>query len=275
LAQLNLVLAEDVYEFDTYTARALLACTPSAEDVALQPYLYLRDHAWQFSPRRRHQRVADWAGIGLSFFKLTECYVFWSFGARTLALVTGMNWAFFFISAILLQTIGSSREDLHFDQDTTYLDIITGQIPTSQVPGKNGKILLGMPLNPRRGCVWRVVWAIGSLVSATSLVSIYLLLGKQSQNHVYIWVSFQLLWLVCRSVFFHFATETDDLTHMVSKVTESHRPPNFEARMLALAMALSKHQILVHPRSSLRGPWCYLEDMQTMPMIEEVLENAS
>jgi hypothetical protein len=44
--------------------------------------------------------------------------------------------------------------------------------------------------------------------------------------------------------------------------------------MLALVVALSKYQILVHPRSSLKGPWCYLEDMQTMPMINEVLENA-
>jgi len=260
--------------FDTYTARALHACPPSVDGAALQPYLYFRDHAWRFSPRRRHQRVADWVSVSLSLLKLTECYIFWSFGAWTLALATGMNWAFFFLSAVVLQTIGTSREDLHFDQDTTRVDIITGQLPTNQVSGKDGKILLGMPLNPRRGWAWRIMWAVGSFVSVISLVSIYLLLGKQPQNHVYIWASFQLLWLVCRSVFFHLATETDDVTHMVSKVTESHRTPNLEARIFALVMALSKYQILVHPRTSLRGPWCYLEDMQTVPRIEEILENA-
>jgi hypothetical protein len=152
------------------------------------------------------------------------------------------------------------------------MDIITGQIPTNQVPGKDGKILLGMPLNPRRGWGWRTVWAVGSVVSVISLVSIYLLLKNLRQNQVYIWVGFQLLWLVCRSVFFHLATETDDLTHMASKVTTSNIPPRFEARMLALVVALSKHQFLVHPRSALRGPWCYLEDMQTMPRYEEILE---
>jgi hypothetical protein len=44
--------------------------------------------------------------------------------------------------------------------------------------------------------------------------------------------------------------------------------------MLSLVLALSKYQILVHPRSGLKGPWCYLEDMQTMPRIERIFENA-
>ena len=268
------MLAEDVYVFDTYTSRALLACLPSVENAAIQAYVYVREHSWQLNPSRHHQHVVDWVSIVLSLFKLTECYIFWSFNSKLLAIVTGMNWAFFFLSAILLQTFGVSREDLHFDQDTTYVDIITGQLPTTQVPGKNGKILLGMPQNPRKGWVWRFVWALGSLVSATSLVSMYILLGKQSQNQVYIWGGFQLLWLACRSGFFHFATETDGLIQMVSKVTKSQRPPNYKARVLALAVAVSKHQILVHPRSSLKGTWCYDEDIQTMSKIEEIFDNA-
>lgn len=142
-------------------------------------------------------------------------------------------------------------------------------------PRQRWEILLGVPLNPRRGVTWRVIWAIGSFVAVGSLVSIYLLLGKQTQRYVYIWAGFQSLWLVCRSIFYHLATETDDLTHMISRVTSTHRPPKFKARMLGIVVALSKHQILVHPRSSLRGPWCYLEDMDTMPKIQQILESSA
>ena len=197
----------------------------------------------------------------MSIIKITESIALWEYGATQLYWITGFNWLFFFLSAIILQILGQSREYNDY-ASVGQTDLLAGKLPTPQMDGEDCRILLGIPKNVRLGLAWRIIWAVGCLLCCASLLATYVLLGKESAMIVYIWTGFQVLWLVLRSVFFYVAEETDDLQVAVAPaIVGMNTPPEYRFRLLGLAAALSKYQMLVHPR----GPHCYKEDLQ-LPM---------
>lgn len=112
---------------------------------------------------------------------------------------------------------------------------------------------------------------MGLILCVCSLVSTYALLAKEPIVCFRIWVTFQILWLSLRSIFFHFARQTDDMKHIVTPaITEKHRPTQLNFRLLGLSVAVSKHQVLNHPR----GAYCYTEDAQDPTIIKNHLDEA-
>ena len=203
----------------------------------------------------------------MSLIKILESVTLWEYGATQLYWITGLNWVFFFISAAILQTFGQSRE---YNDYVTFgqTDLLAGELPTPQMEGEGCRILLGVPKNVRLGAAWRVVWVVRGLLCCASLLATYVLLGNETTLIVYIWTAFQVLWLILRSVFFHLAEETDDVPPAVAPVIPGkNSPPEFGTRLLGLASALSKYQMLVHPR----GPHCYKEDLQLPLVIQRTL----
>jgi hypothetical protein len=261
--------------FDLCTARALQTHAPLTDGDTVYPSIYPYEHPRQFSVQYRDQRFMDWFAIAASLVKLSEGFTFLWLGERTLAAATSAVWTFFFLAAILLQNLMISRDDLYFDQGATYVDIVTGQMPTSHSPGRDGKIVLGMPLNPKRGPIWRAIWALGGLVSAASLVGLYFALSSQPQQNAFIWASFQLVWLVFRSIYYHFSYQPDAGHFPSTEINPLYRPPHLNERMLVLVSGLSKYQILNHPRSSVRGPWYYLEDIESNPKVLDIMRHAA
>lgn len=127
-------------------------------------------------------------------------------------------------------------------------------------------------MNVRKSLAWRLTWAFGSIVCAASLVATYTVLSKEPRSCLHIWLAFQAGWLVLRSVFYHFAVETDDVKHsVVAIVSDKGASQHHVARLSALASALSKYQTIAHPR----GPFCYSEDTQAPADILELFKDAS
>lgn len=255
----------DIYAFDNYTATSLRSCMQSEQHRPLRPYLFMRDPYWHILHKSEARK--DWIGILLSLIKVVEVYVLYHYGSRKLCWVTGINWIFFFMSAIIIQLAGYGRE--HDDQaDCCCLDIVAGRLPLPQVIGEERKVLLGVPINVRKSLLWRLTWIAGSIVCTSSLIASYLVLKEEPRNRVYMWLGFQGFWLLMRSIYFHFAAETDDLKHSTAiPVMDKGKSDQLNFRLLALAAALSKYQVVYHPR----GQYTYAEDSQNPSVIVDIL----
>ncbi|KAF1937513.1 hypothetical protein EJ02DRAFT_437822 [Clathrospora elynae] len=156
-------------------------------------------------------------------------YLLYHYGSTRIFWVTGVTWAYLFLSAIALQIFHVGRATRSGEQ-TKHIDIVAGSLPTAQP-------------------VLASFWGLGAVVCICSLIGTYALLSKEPEVCFRIWLVFQILWLALRSVFFHFATQVDDMKHIVTPaVTEKRRLAELNLRLLGLATGLSKYQILNHPR---------------------------
>jgi len=228
----------------------------------------MRDPQW--APLHRSQTKADWLYTFLTLAKVVEIFLLYHYGSRHIFWITGVTWAYFFLSAIILQFFNLGRAS-HFSKQNRCIDIVAGKLPTPQAIGGERKVLFDVPINLRKSRLWQAFWAMGLILCVCSLVSTYALLAKEPIVCFRIWVTFQILWLSLRSIFFHFARQTDDMKHIVTPaITEKHRPTQLNFRLLGLSVAVSKHQVLNHPR----GAYCYTEDAQDPTIIKNHLDEA-
>jgi len=132
------------------------------------------------------------------------------------------------------------------------VDIIAGQLPTPKATGGGRKIFLGAVDSFRRSMWWRISWGIGAFVCMGSLIATYVILKQAPASAVNLWVAFQLLWLALRFIFYYFSEPADPMAYrmMVSRSWDSLSTPMKE-RVINLTLALSKHQVQVHPRGTL------------------------
>ncbi|KAA6406887.1 MAG: hypothetical protein FRX48_09385 [Lasallia pustulata] len=197
----------DIYALDQYTQRLVQSCPFTTPPQPLAVSLYSFDvHA---DEARRIRAFQDYMSIFVSAVKLIEVYILWRCGDTPLFWVTALPWLFAFLAAPVLQMCHMSRPRLGRDQ-VTQLDILSGSLPTPQVPGGQHRLLLGAPQNVRHHRAWRVIWAISALIGVATLISSYVLLSKEAQTTVYIWIGFQTLWLILRSAFYHLAESADN-----------------------------------------------------------------
>jgi hypothetical protein len=204
----------------------------------------------------------------ITFVKVTEVYILYHFGSRRIYWITGICWVYFLLATTIIQFFGLGRA---YDErsNNKCLDILAGKLPTPRVIGGERKVLFDVPINVRKSRIWRLTWAIGSFVCVCSLTTTYVLLTKEPAICFNIWLGFQVLWLFLRSIFYHFSVDMDDVTNMITPlVAGSRRPTQLNFRLLALATALSKYQVLNHPR----GAYSYTEDTQNPSTIRELLE---
>jgi hypothetical protein len=236
--------------------------SPSLPGEPLEVYIFVKD-PWYDGP----VMAKDWIGLLVSLLKVSEIYVLWRFDARPLCWTSSCSWLYFFtVSAILLQQKISREYGKNFDNGK--LDILTGQLPTARKKGGERAVLLGAPRNFRHHILWRVVWAIGSILCATSLVISYVVLSRADVTITYIWVAFQVLWLVLRSIFFHVAQGTNSIVCPIL----DHRPfeklhGSLKRRTLDLVFAMSKSQMHGHPRAV----YSYAEDLASLEDVKNFL----
>ncbi|KAH7087991.1 hypothetical protein FB567DRAFT_423882, partial [Paraphoma chrysanthemicola] len=256
---------EDIYAFDERTAGPLRSCT------TLEPGEYLRAHAYvyRYAAEDALQVKADWLYTFLTTSKIAEMYLLYHVGSPRIFWVTGVAWVYFFLAAIVLQLLRVSRRT-SYEKHSTYIDVVAGRLPTPQAIGGSRKVLFGVAINPRKSSLWQAVWTVGLLVCACSLVGTYVLLTKEPEGCSRIWLIFQILWLSLRSIFFHFARRIDDMKHGVTPIiTDERQPLEVNFRLLGLAVAVSKFQILNHPR----GAYSYVEDAHNPTIIKQHLDS--
>ena len=198
----------------------------------------------------------DWIGILASALKLVEVTILWRHQALELCLISGCSWAFYFCAAVALQAMGLSRKYSEKVKERE-IDLMAGQLPNPVKAGSQRKILLAAPQNVRHSKLWQIAWALGSVVSITSVVGAYMTLGSQDPRVFVEWTGFQCLWLALRSVFYHFAEGTDQIFNpIILKKGWKDLNPYLRVRVRRLVHALSLYQMHMHPRCM----YCYHQD---------------
>ena len=93
-------------------------------------------------------------------------------------------------------------------------------------------------------------------------------LGSLGPKVFAIWTSFQFLWLMLRSVFYHFAEGTESNFHHPILLGQSWAdlPAHLKPRLRSLVLALSKYQMHIHPRRL----YCYEEDRESLVPVGEI-----
>ncbi|KAL9610885.1 MAG: hypothetical protein Q9167_004426 [Letrouitia subvulpina] len=253
------VLRQDVYAFDQSTTSLLELVPEISTTESLQVHVLIPGGLQQERAAQMFWR--DWIGILASLIKLLEITIYWKHEAFKLCLVSGCCWIFFLCTSVLLQAIGLSREYSERVRECE-VDILAGNLPTPVKAGGPFKLLLGAPQNVRHSKLWRAAWTVGSLVSTASVLAVYMLLGSQDKKVITEWIGFQLLWLVLRSAFYHWAEGTNRVTHnpILLKKSWKDLDPDLRARVRGLVQALSLYQMHVHPRCL----YSYEEDARTI-----------
>ena len=195
----------------------------------------------------------DWLVLLLSLAKLAEVIALWKLGSYRLWYWTMTGWGHAFVSAIILQLCGLGRD--HPLRPTN--DIVAGTLPTPLHLGGYGKIVLGVSGNVRRSLLWRTLLALGTIFNVAGLFGTFIFLGKEPSRIIYAWVGFQVLWLVSRTVVFHYVEGAAASRQgiLISK-TWDEACEDDRRRVLTLLGDLSKHQASIHPR----GAYAYQHD---------------
>ena len=133
------------------------------------------------------------------------------------------------------------------------------------------KVLLGVPLNVRQSMAWRIAWLLGAIVSTATIIPLYQVIGRYATRTFYVWVAFQVTWLLSRSIYFHFADEIIQSNVPLSPISEDNaRNPEIRLLVLALIGAVSQQMIPAHPR----GSYCYTLDCNDPCIIMDFFRQA-
>jgi hypothetical protein len=137
-------------------------------------------------------------------------------GASNLCWVTGIGWFYFFITALIL-FLWEHWGWRSFDSGLKGrgVDIVVGYLPSAKRVGGERKIILGASDNGRLSLLQRTIWAVGSVVCTAWLMATYILLGQSEPKITFIWAGFQILWLLLRLLFHHFADVKYPISHRI------------------------------------------------------------
>ncbi|KAL4888805.1 hypothetical protein BDV59DRAFT_196169 [Aspergillus ambiguus] len=197
----------------------------------------------------------DWLCLSLSLAKLVEVVVLRAVGSRRIWVWTMVGWAHAFAAAVLLQTTGLGRDDA--TKRTRHL-VAGTPLPSALRAGEQGKIVLGIPANVRRHVLWRTVLAAAGVgVNLAGLLGTFTSLDGEPTAALYVWIAFQIFWLVLRSVVYYFAPGGTAVQQglMASRTWETASPDD-KTQVLLLLDELAAHQASTHPR----GYFAYLRD---------------
>lgn len=209
----------------------------------------------------------DWSVLLVSLIKLTEVFALWKLGSVRLWYWTMAGWCHAFLAAIILQVSGLGRDNPLLPTN----DIVAGVLPTPLHLGGKGKVVLGIPANVRRHPLWRTLLALGTFCNVAGLLGTFIFLGKEPSNIIYMWVGFQALWLISRTVVFYFVEGAAAARQgLISAKTWDEVDVEERQRVLALLGGLSRHQVSIHPR----GVLAYRQDCLSFNEIVALFDQA-
>ncbi|OQE13778.1 hypothetical protein PENFLA_c043G03666 [Penicillium flavigenum] len=253
------VSSRDIYAFDRFTYFPLQHIPPSGVEDSLKFRKFEKDPYYE-------DPIVRWDLVCLtgSLTKMIEILVMCKVHAILLGVLSALPWIYFFICAVILHQQKLTRG---YISDSRRVDIVAGQLPTPTKPGKDRKVILLAPKNFRLHFLWQAVWAIGISVSTSSLTGVYILLQQREPGITYIWLGFQVIWLLLRSIYFHISQDTA-IHPILMEETVENMGQETRQRVLNLIFALAKFQILNHPR----GSYCYKDDLLLTGLTQELFE---
>ena len=194
---------------------------------------------WQ-GPSKR----LDWIFLLLSFTKVIELALLIRLGSLAIGVASSLPWAYTMVSALVLQSRHITR-GFEKTLPTGDVDILAGDLPNMYSGGSGAKVLLGAPRNFRHHELWTAFWAIGAVTFVASLVTLYASLRQSTSSAILLWLGFQLLWLLARSVVFQLleATDTEYTMSGPGRSTQAITPgTDVHGRLLGLLQALILYQ---------------------------------
>lgn len=255
--------SQDVYQFDQQLTVLLETIPSSGAGGPPMIFSYASDyHITHINT------VWEWVALGSSVVKLAEAYAFWHRQAYNMSWVCCATWAYFFVAALFLMTVHWNETRIEKDP-FGQIDILSGSLPSTLKVGGARKVFLGAKKNKQQTFAWRVVWAFGSVTSAVTLVLTYIYLSQYGNDEVLIWAGFQMLWLILRLVFHHFANfESLGRRRVITPMPPlSKLSDPLKHRLLDLGLGLARYQTLTHPR----GAYSYYEDLLDIDKILALL----
>lgn len=256
--------AREVYVFDRLSTNKIKVIPETNEEpiriFSYADYVYYRVHDTRF------QVIA----IGLSLLKLSETVVLLFYDAPLLAAITTLPWAYFFTAAIALE-IRENRLKRNPEPVNGELDIITGVLPTVTRPGGPKKVILGMAKNPKRTLWLRLIWGLGSVLCIICLAMTYFIMGQQNQGVSFVWICFQIIWMLARMALHYLADFEDPHGHRsFAEKVEERRPLSWKHRVLRLTVAVAKYQTLLHPRTEM----AYKNDCYSVEELAHLIQHS-
>jgi len=96
----------------------------------------------------------------------------------------------------------------------------------------------------------------------------YILLGQSEPKITFIWAGFQILWLLLRLLFHHFADVKYPISHRILPTPTAWVDMDYslKERALDLTMGIAQYQTYVHPR----GGYSYGEDVSTATLLRSI-----
>lgn len=208
------------------------------------PYQYYRQHHAKFQLLM----------LGLSLFKVGECFtLWWLSGNALLSLITAIPWMYFFIVAVIVEVNDLNKTRRPHDPDS-HVDMLSGQLPRMTHGGAGGtrKIILGVSQNTRNTTRWKIMWGMGVLVCLPTFILTYIVLSHESNKILSIWVCFQILWTFVRIIVHHFAEPmSNSADRIVGERFWSTLPSPLKYRVVKLMSALASYLTSVHPRGEI------------------------
>ncbi|KAJ7288974.1 hypothetical protein C8J57DRAFT_1281793 [Mycena rebaudengoi] len=256
----------DVYALDHSTSLMLRGVPDTNLGTSVQIFTY-----GQYTFLRNRDTRIQIPAVFLSTAKVAELYVLWTRSAALLGITSATPWLFFFFGALFIQ-INEMILGRRPEPALGNVDIVAGQLPMVSRRGGPRKIILGAVDNSRRYLAWRLFWTAGAMVSATSIIISYFLMGDQPSSTVFIWAGFQLLWLVVRIVVYHLTDPANPMSLRILVVRPwDTLPENLKERVLDLTFALAQCQSFIHPR----GQPQYSEDVFSARDVRLLLDGIS
>jgi hypothetical protein len=227
------------------------------------------DYGFLFDGTHPCSNEQNWIAILSSLPKLVELYILGREGAQDLSCVAGVAWFYFFTAAVILWLREKwRRRSSDSGDDEQGVDIIVGHLPSAKRAGGERKIILGAADNSRLSLLQRMVWAVGSVVCILWILATYFLLRQYDSKITFIWACFQLLWLLLRLLFHHFADVKYPISHRIlpTPTAWANMDYSMKERAIDLTMGLAQYQTHIHPR----GAYAYEEDLFTTALLRSL-----
>lgn len=258
----NADTARCFYQIDQTTRLALDTIRPAEPGEEIILHEFIPDQAGQ------HKRWKDAFALIFSVIKVSEIITLRQVGSHSLHWFTSVGWACGLVWGAILIALNQSRDRVASES----VDSITGLLPSALNLGSEGKVLIGLPLNIRRGVVWKAMWYLYSASAMVGIFGTFIVLSRQSAIVIYFWMGFQILWLALRTGAYYFVPSALGARQgLLVGRPWVEAPLDMRFRLLNLAMALARQQATEHPR----GAVAYSSDLTDIVRMRVHLQETS
>ncbi|KAL0063932.1 hypothetical protein AAF712_009122 [Marasmius tenuissimus] len=235
----------DIYAFDSTTSIILSEIYPTPPESSPAIHTHY-EHAFYRPHHFRFQILV----LSLSLLKSVEVYILTMQGSITIGILTGVPYLFCLLSGLCLEVndIVTSRQPVEVDG---HLDFVaSNSLPTTKQPGGPRKVVLGSSSNPRTGSWWKFFWIVTGTLQTISIVLLYVFLGKEKTQTVFIWAGFQLFWVALRILIFNLTGYAHPMADRPMKYSKLESLPlTMKLRVMNLVLGVGSYQAHVHPRT--------------------------